>query len=106
MVSDAAGVVDCAESSGSVELKRYPKSHPFAQLSGSDNIIAFTTQRYQQQPLIIRSVNFAINLCLLNPQVYYFTTVTGHLLQPVCAYQLSLSPLLLPLTGCVPVTAL
>jgi len=49
-----AGVVDCVQSSGSVELKRYPKSHPFAQLSGSDNIIAFTTQRYQQQPLIIR----------------------------------------------------
>jgi len=48
------GVVDCVQSSGSVELKRYPKSHPFAQLSGSDNIIAFTTQRYQQQPLIIR----------------------------------------------------
>ncbi|DBA71735.1 TPA: Bifunctional aspartokinase/homoserine dehydrogenase 1, chloroplastic [Trebouxia sp. C0005] len=48
------GVVDCVQSSGSVELKRYPKRHPFAQLSGSDNIIAFTTQRYQQQPLIIR----------------------------------------------------
>jgi len=52
------GVVDCAEASGSVELKRYPKSHPFAQLSGSDNIIAFTTQRYQQQPLIIRLVTY------------------------------------------------
>ena len=51
-----SGVVDCATSSGSVELKRYPKSHPFAQLSGSDNIIAFTTQRYSQQPLIIRYV--------------------------------------------------
>ncbi|KAL3159311.1 Bifunctional aspartokinase/homoserine dehydrogenase 1, chloroplastic [Trebouxia sp. C0010 RCD-2024] len=48
------GVVDCVQCSGSVELKRYPKSHPFAQLSGSDNIIAFTTQRYSQQPLIIR----------------------------------------------------
>ena len=37
-----------------MELRRYPSSHPFAQLQGSDNIIAFTTQRYNQQPLIIR----------------------------------------------------
>ena len=50
----AAGVVDCSTGSGSVELKRYPKAHPFAQLSGSDNIIAFTTQRYASQPLIVR----------------------------------------------------
>jgi hypothetical protein len=39
---------------GSVELRRYPASHPFAQLQGSDNIIAFTTQRYERQPLIVR----------------------------------------------------
>lgn len=39
---------------GSVKLQQYPKSHPFAQLSGSDNIIAFTTRRYINQPLIIR----------------------------------------------------
>jgi aspartokinase/homoserine dehydrogenase 1 len=30
------------------------QDHPFAQLSGSDNIIAFTTQRYSAQPLIVR----------------------------------------------------
>ncbi len=39
---------------GSVELRRYPASHPFAQLQGSDNIIAFTTKRYFKQPLIVR----------------------------------------------------
>ncbi len=39
---------------GSVELRRYPKAHPFAQLQGSDNIIAFTTSRYTKQPLIVR----------------------------------------------------
>ena len=39
---------------GSVELRRYPASHPFAQLQGSDNIIAFTTQRYERQPLNVR----------------------------------------------------
>ena len=49
-----AGVVDCVSGSGSVELRRYPLDHPFAQLQGSDNIIAFTTQRYKSQPLIVR----------------------------------------------------
>jgi len=48
------GVVDPVNQSGSVELRRYPKDHPFAQLSGSDNIISFTTERYCEQPLIIR----------------------------------------------------
>ena len=106
---DAAGVVDCAESSGSVELKRYPKSHPFAQLSGSDNIIAFTTQRYQQQPLIIRSVHFAllsIFLCFLHPtELCQLLTFTVHLLLPVCTRQVLVSPLQLPSAECVPVTA-
>lgn len=35
-------------------VQAYPKKHPFCQLSGSDNIIAFTTERYQDQPLIVR----------------------------------------------------
>jgi homoserine dehydrogenase len=39
---------------GSVELRRYSATHPFAQLQGSDNIIAFTTARYTKQPLIVR----------------------------------------------------
>ncbi|GMJ11710.1 ASPARTATE KINASE-HOMOSERINE DEHYDROGENASE, aspartate kinase-homoserine dehydrogenase ii [Hibiscus trionum] len=48
------GVVDAINQKGLVELQRYGKSHPFAQLSGSDNIIAFTTTRYKEQPLIVR----------------------------------------------------
>jgi len=48
------GVVDLQAKRGSVELRRYPANHPFAQLQGSDNIIAFTTQRYEKQPLIVR----------------------------------------------------
>ncbi|KAG2450947.1 hypothetical protein HYH02_004219 [Chlamydomonas schloesseri] len=48
------GVVDAQNGKGSVELCRYPKSHPFAQLQGSDNIISFTTARYFKQPLIVR----------------------------------------------------
>eukprot|EP00271_Cylindrocystis_brebissonii_P015587 TRINITY_DN38521_c0_g1_i1.p1 TRINITY_DN38521_c0_g1~~TRINITY_DN38521_c0_g1_i1.p1 ORF type:complete len:958 (-),score=178.08 TRINITY_DN38521_c0_g1_i1:163-3036(-) len=49
------GVVDCVANEGRVELRRYPASHAFAQLAGSDNIIAFTTQRYRKaQPLVVR----------------------------------------------------
>lgn len=46
--------MDCQERCGRVSLVQYPKTHPFAQLTGSDNIIAFTTARYSKQPLIIR----------------------------------------------------
>ncbi|KQJ89734.1 bifunctional aspartokinase/homoserine dehydrogenase 2, chloroplastic isoform X2 [Brachypodium distachyon] len=48
------GVVDVLNKKGRVELQRYKKDHPFAQLSGSDNIIAFTTSRYKEQPLMVR----------------------------------------------------
>ncbi|TVT99251.1 hypothetical protein EJB05_55377, partial [Eragrostis curvula] len=48
------GVVDVVNQKGQVELRRYKRDHPFAQLSGSDNIIAFTTSRYKEQPLIVR----------------------------------------------------
>lgn len=48
------GVVDVVKQKGTVELRRYKKEHAFAQLSGSDNIIAFSTQRYSKQPLIVR----------------------------------------------------
>ncbi|KAL5571776.1 hypothetical protein UlMin_021373 [Ulmus minor] len=48
------GVVDVVNQIGEVKLRRYKKDHPFAQLSGSDNIIAFTTTRYKEQPLIVR----------------------------------------------------
>lgn len=48
------GVVDTVNKRGHVELRRYKRDHPFAQLSGSDNIIAFTTSRYKEQPLIVR----------------------------------------------------
>ncbi|XP_044511708.1 bifunctional aspartokinase/homoserine dehydrogenase 1, chloroplastic-like [Mangifera indica] len=48
------GVVDAVNQKGTVQLRRYKKDHPFAQLAGSDNIIAFTTTRYKEQPLIVR----------------------------------------------------
>ncbi|MCK5199554.1 MAG: bifunctional aspartate kinase/homoserine dehydrogenase I [Spirochaetales bacterium] len=37
-----------------VLLKSYPKDHPFAGISGTDNIVAFTTARYDEQPLVVR----------------------------------------------------
>ncbi len=37
-----------------VELKSYPATHPFARISGSDNIVAFKTSRYHDQPLIVQ----------------------------------------------------
>lgn len=54
MVLRYVGIVDVLGKKGGVKLERYPKSHPFAQLSGTDNIISFTTQRYHKQPLIVR----------------------------------------------------
>ncbi|KAH9611305.1 hypothetical protein KSS87_023667 [Heliosperma pusillum] len=48
------GSVDVASCKGAVKLGSYKKDHPFAQLSGSDNIILFTTERYKEQPLIVR----------------------------------------------------
>ncbi|MBK5285740.1 MAG: ACT domain-containing protein, partial [Bacteroidia bacterium] len=38
----------------SVELREVDATHPFYNLSGSDNIISFTTQRYHERPLVIR----------------------------------------------------
>jgi aspartokinase/homoserine dehydrogenase 1 len=37
-----------------VRLERYPLTHSFARIGGSDNIIAFTTARYSTQPLIVQ----------------------------------------------------
>ncbi|CAK0785856.1 hypothetical protein CVIRNUC_009068 [Coccomyxa viridis] len=48
------GLVEVASGRCTVGLKAYAKDHPFAQLSGSDNVISFSSRRYNQQPLIIR----------------------------------------------------
>jgi len=37
-----------------VKLESVDQSHPFYTLRGSDNMIAFTTERYKNQPLVIR----------------------------------------------------
>ena len=48
------GIVDPGPAGSRVELRRYPKTHPFASLSGSDNMMSFTTKRYTTQPLFVR----------------------------------------------------
>ncbi len=48
-----AGMVD-PKAGCSVQLKSYPRSHVFAGTSGSDNIVAFKTQRYHPQALIVQ----------------------------------------------------
>jgi aspartokinase/homoserine dehydrogenase 1 len=38
----------------SAQMCRYPIDHPFASLTGSDNIVSFQTARYNSQPMIVR----------------------------------------------------
>ena len=38
----------------SVTLRAVDAAHPFYSLSGSDNIISFTTERYKERPLVIK----------------------------------------------------
>ncbi len=42
------GSFDAGSGKASAGLVKYPKTHPFAQLSGSDNMIVFTTERYNR----------------------------------------------------------
>ncbi|NBA88437.1 bifunctional aspartate kinase/homoserine dehydrogenase I [Emticicia sp. CRIBPO] len=38
----------------SIGLKSVSKSHPFYNLSGSENIVSFTTERYKNNPLVVK----------------------------------------------------
>lgn len=48
------GIVDVEKGTARVELRRYPTSHPFAQLQGIDNACLFHTERFSPQPLMVR----------------------------------------------------
>jgi aspartokinase/homoserine dehydrogenase 1 len=49
------GRVDVASGAASVSVQNYAASHPFAQLSGSENMVVFTTERYPAAtPLVVR----------------------------------------------------
>jgi aspartokinase/homoserine dehydrogenase 1 len=43
-----------ADGHASVRLEEVPPEHPVASLSGTDNMVAFTTRRYPTHPLVIR----------------------------------------------------
>ena len=38
----------------SIALEMVDQAHPFFALSGSDNIISFTTERYKERPLVVK----------------------------------------------------
>ena len=40
--------------SAKIKLQAVDRKHPFYTLSGSDNMIVFTTERYKERPLVIR----------------------------------------------------
>lgn len=47
-------VAELSNGEAKVKLEAVDSHHPFYTLQGSDNMIAFTSQRYQNQPLVIR----------------------------------------------------
>ena len=47
-------VASYKDGKASVGLQHIPKSHPFYNLDGKDNIVLFYTDRYQEQPLIVK----------------------------------------------------
>jgi len=48
------GIVDPGPAGCRVELRRYKRSHAFGGLSGSDNMLSFSTSRYSATPLVIQ----------------------------------------------------
>src|SRR5690606_10464575 len=38
----------------SIAMEMVDETHPFYSLSGSDNIISFTTERYKERPLVVK----------------------------------------------------
>lgn len=43
-----------ADGKASVGLRSLPETHPFASTQGTDNVIAFTTDRYPERPLVVQ----------------------------------------------------
>jgi len=54
MVLRFTGSVDVANKKCEVKLDQYPKTHPFAGTQYADNIVAFNTERYVPQPLVVQ----------------------------------------------------
>jgi aspartokinase/homoserine dehydrogenase 1 len=47
-------LIDCQERRAEISLRAVPLDHPFCALSGSDNIVAFSTRRYTPNPLVVK----------------------------------------------------
>jgi aspartokinase/homoserine dehydrogenase 1 len=47
------GSVD-SDGNASARLRSYPRSHPFARIQLTDNIVLFSTRRYQPNPLVVQ----------------------------------------------------
>jgi aspartokinase/homoserine dehydrogenase 1 len=47
------GRVSC-DGKASVALRSYPKTHPFARIQLTDNIVLFRTNRYNENPLVVQ----------------------------------------------------
>jgi len=47
-------VAEYKNNKASVGIKHIPKNHDFYNLEGSDNIVLFYTDRYKDQPLIVK----------------------------------------------------
>jgi aspartokinase/homoserine dehydrogenase 1 len=47
-------LIDCTERRAEIGLRAVSLNHPFCALSGSDNIVAFSTRRYSPNPLVVK----------------------------------------------------
>jgi len=47
-------VASLGREGGRVALEAVPAGHPAHSLCGSDNLVAFTTERYRESPLVLR----------------------------------------------------
>ena len=54
MILRFVGIVDVANKKCEVKLEMYPKTHAFAGTQWADNIVAFHTERYVPQPLVVK----------------------------------------------------
>jgi len=49
-----AATIDFVEKRAQLALQSYDARHPFNALDGSDNVVAFTTKRYNDRPLVVK----------------------------------------------------
>jgi len=47
-------VAKLEDGKAAIVLQQFDTGHPFYFLSGSDNMVVFTTERYRERPLVVR----------------------------------------------------